>query len=315
MPDTAPVKKLEGKLVSSENGHPQVPADARFVYTNLNGQTTTITDCAYENRYIFDPKQFTHMLYPVTWPPGQPWPPQSIEEICCAPGQEAGLCHGSDCYNLDNCLQDSCHHSLDEWLSSSGDWRSRFELRETRDRGVGVFAIAPIKRLEILGWYAGDVTPFGLRESHYKLSLTIGKAAHLRASASSSDENGFYTAAIGDAVEEEVTVDAKLSGNWTRFVNHSCKANTTFARRRIGAMRIMAVRAKQDIATDTELTIHYGDEYFESRTCLCGAENCVEVRKREEKRQKEISAVSATGGLVEQTDEVMPGKKDMDSQT
>ena len=302
MPDTAPVRKLE------------VPAGARFVYTNLNGHPTTITDCAYENRYIFDPKHFIHMLYPVTWPPGLPWPPQSLEEVCCAPGQEAGLCHGSDCYNFDNCLQDSCQHSIDEWVSSSGDWRTRFELRETRDRGVGVFAIAPIKRLEILGWYTGDVTPFGLRESHYKLSLTIGKAPLLKASAS-SDENSFYTATTGDAVEEEVTIDAKLRGNWTRFINHSCKANTTFARRRIGATRIMAVRAKQDIAPDTELTIHYGDEYFEDRTCLCGVENCLEVKKREEKKQKADSAVSAAGGLVEQTDEDVSGKKDMCSQS
>ena len=310
MPDTEPVKKLQDKLVSSGNGHLQVHADARFVYTNLNGHATTITDCAYENRYVFDPKHFVHMLYPVTWPPGLSWPPQSVEEVCCAPGQEAGLCHGSDCYNLDNCLQDSCHHSMDEWLSCSGDWRTRFELRETCDRGIGVFAVAPIKRLEILGWYTGDVTPFGLRESHYKLSLTIGKASSSKAP-SSSDDNSFYTATAGDAMEEEVTIDAKLRGNWTRFVNHSCKANTTFARRRIGATRIMAIRAIQDIAPNTELTIHYGDEYFESRTCLCGAESCVEVKKRDEKRQKEKAAVSVAGGLVEQSNEVVPAKKDM----
>lgn len=112
-------------------------------------------------------------------------------------------------------------------------------------------------------------------------------------------------------MEEEVTIDAKLRGNWTRFVNHSCKVNTTFARRRIGTTRIMAIGAKQDIVPNTELTIHYGDEYFESRTCLCGAENCMEVKKRDEEWQRAGSAVSATGGLVEQPNKVMPARKDM----
>ena len=42
----------------------------------------------------------------------------------------------------------------------------------------------------------------------------------------------------------------------------------------------------------------------------------MEVKKREEKKgQKAESAVSAAGGLVEQTDEVVPCKKDMCSQS
>jgi SET domain-containing protein len=86
--------------------------------------------------------------------------------------------------------------------------------------------------------------------------------------------------------EKEVTIDAQVRGNWTRFISHSCIPNTIFATRRVGQMRMIF----KDIAVGEEVTIHYGQSYFDVRTCHCGTPNCLEVAKAMKKALWEAEA-------------------------
>lgn len=123
-------------------------------------------------------------------------------------------------------------------------------------------------------------------KSDYRLSLPIGCASRSEIEKKLGNLDGdhlsldWYT----NICEEVVIVDAGACGNWTRFINHSCSSNTAFKALRKGATIIMAIKAKRDIAPNVELTLDYGDVYFERKTCLCGAVDCVEKKK---KRMKE----------------------------
>ncbi|CBY00615.1 hypothetical protein IAQ61_011526 [Plenodomus lingam] len=68
-------------------------------------------------------------------------------------------------------------------------------------------------------------------------------------------------------------------GNFTRFINHSCKANaqtTTFTW--LDTQRIVLV--SKGIEAGSEITLDYGDKYWAGldKTCLCG-ESCCRYRR------------------------------------
>ena len=73
------------------------------------------------------------------------------------------------------------------------------------------------------------------------------------------------------------SIDALRVGDWTRFVNHSCRSNTTFESRRVGGeMRIFVV-VTREIDVGEELTVNYGKGYWEGIgvKCCCGEKRCV----------------------------------------
>merc|ERR1711879_1064806 len=69
-------------------------------------------------------------------------------------------------------------------------------------------------------------------------------------------------------------------GNYTRFANHSCKANaqsSTFTW--LDTQRVIIV--SKGIDASTEITLDYGDKYWAGldKACLCG-EACCRYRTR-----------------------------------
>ena len=90
----------------------------------------------------------------------------------------------------------------------------------------------------------------------------------------------------GKAHEAIAMISAKKVGNWTGFINHSCKASTTFEQVVVGdRVRIMVV-ARREIGWGEEVTVNYGDVYWnEGRRCMCGEEGCCS-RKWEEKKEE-----------------------------
>ncbi|KAF2993973.1 hypothetical protein E8E13_000958 [Curvularia kusanoi] len=159
-------------------------------------------------------------------------------------------------------------------------------VEDSQDRGVGAFTKTPIKRHDVLGWYSGEITPKGTTGSDYKLSLDIGKAPSKDVANHGPHSLRLERSSNGEWIAEEVTIDAKKYGNWTRFINHSCKPNTAFAAARIGSTRIMVIKALQNVDANTELTISYGEGYFRKVVCLCGAEDCLQKKKDENKRKR-----------------------------
>lgn len=64
-------------------------------------------------------------------------------------------------------------------------------------------------------------------------------------------------------------------GNFTRFVNHSCRANAQYQRFRwLGVQRTILV--SKGIAAGEEVTVDYSDKYWKGldKICLCGQSCC-----------------------------------------
>lgn len=71
-------------------------------------------------------------------------------------------------------------------------------------------------------------------------------------------------------------IEPTIYGNWKRYINHSCDPNTNFVLQNFGQRELLTIRAAKEIVSGEDITLHYGDEYFDNRTfrCSCGAEKC-----------------------------------------
>jgi len=131
-----------------------------------------------------------------------------------------------------------------------------------------------------------------------------GYGVILKDYASKGDYFGEYTGEIMDptrrsnlayqfAVEYEdkkknlFIIDARIKGNLTRFVNHSCNPSMRpfiFVRSAINNFKYpqLGFVFVRDVAPDEELTIDYGDAYIHGvdYDCCCGSSKC--VRQSEE---------------------------------
>ena len=72
-------------------------------------------------------------------------------------------------------------------------------------------------------------------------------------------------------------IDAGPMGNHTRFINHSCRENCIGKVSGVNEVTVVTVR---DVKQGDELLIDYGEGYFDSLTCLCGEDNCLENKKK-----------------------------------
>ena len=139
------------------------------------------------------------------------------------------------------------------------------ELREYPCRGLGVRALRSIGAGEFFGVYVGEMRRPPLRDTTYVV------------------EQG----APGEDDSSKVCLlDARERGNWTRYMNHSCRPAAVFVAVAIGRKRHVAVRAMRDIRMFEEITVDYGDQYFGGlgRVCKCG-EEC-RFRGEEEEGEK-----------------------------
>ena len=71
-------------------------------------------------------------------------------------------------------------------------------------------------------------------------------------------------------------IDPAVSGNWTRYINHSCDPNTIYAQVNVGQRLLIIVQAIRPIRFGDPITASYGREYFKGRlfACACGAAKC-----------------------------------------
>lgn len=149
------------------------------------------------------------------------------------------------------------------------DHHRNLELRETKEIGIGVFAKQAIPKETVLGLYMGVVRPYDqLTPAQKRYSNFLFK--HPR-------HGEFY-------------IDASASGNWTRFLNHSCEPNCSFARAlRCGHTRVTYVRTKRHIRAGEQLLVDYGRDYFESTDCKCGSKDCrSKISRGKRKREDEF---------------------------
>jgi SET domain-containing protein len=88
---------------------------------------------------------------------------------------------------------------------------------------------------------------------------------------------------------KKIVIDSRIFGNIARFVNHSCTPSLTpflFVRSPKSSIKFpqLGYVFNEKVDADTELTIHYGDGYWNTagRTCTCGTPNCVNPRRGED---------------------------------
>lgn len=101
---------------------------------------------------------------------------------------------------------------------------------------------------------------------------------------------GVVTKGLSDVDVMESAVNASAAkyqiwqgrqGNFTRFVNHSCKANAQYQRFTwLGTQRIVLV--SKGIEAGSEISVDYSDKYWKGldKKCLCG-ESCCRYRRDE----------------------------------
>lgn len=124
----------------------------------------------------------------------------------------------------------------------------RFAVRNSRPgTGLGLFAEAAIKKGDFILEYTGTRIPTRI-----------------------ADE---LTTKYLFEVDSEWTIDGASRSNTARYINHDCHPNTEAEIDEDDRIMISAIR---DVATGEELTIDYGDEYFNEfiRPVGCKCASC-----------------------------------------
>lgn len=135
--------------------------------------------------------------------------------------------------------------------------RPLVELKLYEVKGIGVRALQHIHKGDILAEYVGELWPTHSTRFHHDTiySLCVQEDC-------------------GD--QEHAVISARKYGNWTRYINHSCRPSTDWKYMAIGRRYRMMVVALRDIEMFEEITIHYGPDYFANveRDCNCGEHRC-----------------------------------------
>ena len=125
--------------------------------------------------------------------------------------------------------------------------QTRFEVRDSeRATGRGLFASVPIEKGEFVVEYTGKKIPT-------KVADTMTSARYLF------------------EIDSEWTIDGEVESNIARYINHSCDPNAE-SEVHDGHILISAIRR---IAAGEEITMDYGDEYYDEfirpNGCKCCA--------------------------------------------
>jgi uncharacterized protein len=136
----------------------------------------------------------------------------------------------------------------------------RIQVRLSGVHGKGVFALAPIKKGEVIIEYKGEV-------------VTWTEALRRHPHDPKDPNHTFYF-----HVDEEHVIDAKHGGNAARWINHACAPNCE-ADEIDGRVFIKALRT---LKAGEELFYNYGliiDERYTAKlkkeyACRCGAKTC-----------------------------------------
>lgn len=121
--------------------------------------------------------------------------------------------------------------------------------------GLGTYALQGLPRASVLGEYVGELVSGGDVDTPYMLTV------------------------LDDAGADGVFIDSLRVGEWTRFINHSCRANTYFATRRVGDGVRVVVVTEREVKEGEEVTVDYGEGYWAAMNrkgvwYVCGEAGC-----------------------------------------
>lgn len=157
--------------------------------------------------------------------------------------------------------------------------RTRLRLKILRSpiQGWGVFAQQPIARGEVRLLFTSSLTAF--LPSHCSQMIIEYVGELINPSFADAREARYNSMGIGCYMfrvpDEDEIIDATMTGNMARFINHSCDPNAKTDWITIGSAKKIIIFAIKDIAAGTEISYDYQFEADEELvTCSCGARNC-----------------------------------------
>lgn len=149
------------------------------------------------------------------------------------------------------------HDHKDTILNLSGKYKKNVEDRTLAPMylefvspiiGYGIRAIKPIKTGDFIGVYAGTLRNLCFNDPNFTEDV---------------DYAWYYT--IPNKNNEYMIIDGKYEGNELRFINHAQDPNTKRIDVILEDVFYVCYVACKDIAADEELTVSYGDGYWNSR--------------------------------------------------
>ncbi|KAI7372942.1 hypothetical protein KC328_g16924, partial [Hortaea werneckii] len=170
---------------------------------------------------------------------GKGKPPKSAADVVRCRSQEA-LCLHCGRYSDDPACSPKCYTAFrtTNFLSSSS-----IDIRGPGETGYGAFT-APgvhISKGQWLDEYIGELLPLPSPDT-----------------ASTNPSISLYRLWIpGTAI-----IDASRAGNWTRFINSSCRPNVRVWGESVGKKQVVLFQAIREIGPEEEITFQYGAKYF-----------------------------------------------------
>ncbi|KAF7503443.1 hypothetical protein GJ744_003735 [Endocarpon pusillum] len=141
----------------------------------------------------------------------------------------------------------------------------RVELRNVHPiLGTGVRALQRLPAHSLLAEYTGEIYPLYKTQPTGKYKNSTYLYCQTRRLSNGDVENAMH-------------IDPSVYGNWTRFINHSCRPRTDFVMYSCGAKIVTCVKVrKRAIEFGEEITINYGKSYFEGQrlACRCREDTC-----------------------------------------
>jgi SET domain len=162
----------------------------------------------------------------------------------------------------------ACHCSLERlktrYAAEGGYVGDRVELRNMHPiMGTGVRALQHLPANALLEEYIGEIYPINEKNDLGLYNNATYLFHQMRAPAEGS-ESAMY-------------IDPAIYGNWTRYMNHSCKPRVNFTVHSCGEkiLTVVTVRS-QPIDFGEEITVNYGSDYFVGMkmACRCGEDVC-----------------------------------------
>ncbi|VDM54600.1 unnamed protein product [Angiostrongylus costaricensis] len=168
--------------------------------------------------------------------------------------------------NFNQTLLGFAHESLPEWpfmecsavctcslrcgnrVAQKGATYAIEVFRTCDGRGWAVRALRDIRRGAFIGEYTGEL----LSDTEMARSERV--------------DTYFFETRVGKSL---YTVDARLYGNFTRFINHSCHPNAAVAmviwEAQLEKLNHICIFATENISKGDEITISYGESWWKAK--------------------------------------------------
>jgi len=217
------------------------------------------------------PPMYTHipsnklLMSSIAKPKKIPGSDKGEHEKCSCSGRSCG----AECFNRITMTECTGPHNCIIWEKTKDcgnralSKRQFVKCRPQREpgKGWGLVTLKSIEKGQLVHEYVGEI----IDEKEKERRLTEWNAEH-------PNDPNFYVMALGTGYY----VDARVHGNQSRFINHSCDPNTRVATINVKGTLRNGIYATRDIKAGEFLCYDY---HFDTKNgdmfiCRCGSANC-----------------------------------------